>query len=85
MKDDLSRDVTRIVAEVIEFEESELWEKRSQSFVEELGVDSMLALEILAVLEKRFRIEIPEEDILELSSLDATIALVQSKLASATA
>lgn len=80
MEHGLEREITTIVAEIIEMEEDDLWNKRGAHFVNELGVDSMLALEMLAVLEKKYKIAIPEEDILDLTSLDSTIALVRSKL-----
>lgn len=38
-------------------------------FVEELGVDSMMALEIVAATEKKFRVVIPEEEIPKCRSL----------------
>jgi acyl carrier protein len=80
MEHGLDREITTIVAEIIEMEEDDLWNKREAHFVNELGVDSMLALEMLAVLEKKYKIAIPEENILDLTSLDSTIALVRSKL-----
>jgi acyl carrier protein len=80
MEHGLEREITTIVAEIIEMEEDDLWNKREAHFVNELGVDSMLALEMLAVLEKKYKIAIPEENILDLTSLDSTIALVRSKL-----
>jgi acyl carrier protein len=80
MEHGLEREITTIVAEIIEMEEDALWNKREAHFVNELGVDSMLALEMLAVLEKKYKIAIPEENILDLTSLDSTIALVRSKL-----
>lgn len=80
MEHGLEREITTIVAEIIEMEEDELWNKREAHFVNELDVDSMLALEMLAVLEKKYKITIPEESILDLTSLQSTIDLVRSKL-----
>ena len=80
MEHGLEREITTIVAEIIEMEEDELWNKREAHFVNELDVDSMLALEMLAVLEKKYKITIPEENILDLTSLQSTIDLVRSKL-----
>ncbi|KAA3605160.1 MAG: acyl carrier protein [Planctomycetota bacterium] len=82
---ELEKQVTALVAEIFEMEDSELWEKRSQHFVEDLGIDSMLALEVLASLERTFRIEIPEESVLEMTSLDSTIGLVKAKVEQAAA
>lgn len=80
METELEREITNLVAEIIEMEPQELWDKRSLQFVEELGVDSMLSLEVLAALEKKYRIEIPEENVLDLVHLQATIDLVQRRL-----
>jgi acyl carrier protein len=80
MTTELEKDITHMLAEVVELDEAELWEKRNQRFVEELGVDSMLALEILALLEKKYRIEIPEENLLDLVSLQSTIDFVDQRL-----
>lgn len=80
MEHGLDREITTVLAEIIEIEADELWNRREAHFVEELGVDSMLALEMLAMLEKKYKIEIPEENILDLTSLASTIALVRRKL-----
>ena len=80
METELEREITNLVAEIIEMEPQELWDKRSLQFVEELGVDSMLSLEVLAALEKKYRIEIPEENVLDLVHLQATIDLVQRRI-----
>jgi len=80
MQNELEKEITRMLAEVVELDEADLWEKRNKRFVEDLGVDSMLALEILALLEKKYRIEIPEENLLDLVSLQSTIVFVDQKL-----
>jgi len=80
MNSRIETEITTTVAEIVEMDAGELWESRSKHFVKELGVDSMLALEILAALEKKYRIEIPEEQILDLTTLQSTIDLVQRKL-----
>jgi len=80
MQNELEKETTRMLAEVVELDEADLWEKRNKRFVEDLGVDSMLALEILALLEKKYRIEIPEENLLDLVSLQSTIDFVDQKL-----
>ena len=78
--ENLEKEVTALVAEIVEMDEDELWQKKDQHFVEDLGIDSMLALEILASLEKKFRIEIPEENVLDLTSIQSTINLVRGKI-----
>ena len=77
MSTQLEQDITAIVAEVTEMDAQELWENRDKHFMEDLDIDSMLALEIVASIEKKYRIEIEEEALLDITSLNATIALVQ--------
>jgi len=78
---EIEKEVTAIVAEVTEVDEKEIWEKRDANFFKELEVDSLLALEIMALIEKRFKIQIPEERLVDVSSLNATIALTKQALA----
>ena len=85
VRDQMEVDITRIVAEVIEMDADELWGRRDQKFAEALAVDSMLSLEMLTAVEKHFRIEIPEENVLDLVSLDETIGFVRAKLAESAA
>ena len=76
----LEQEITAIVAEVTEIDDKELWENRGKHFMEELDIDSMLGLEIVASIEKKYRIEIDEEELLDITSLDATVALVKRHL-----
>ena len=63
-----------------EIDDKELWDQRDKHFMEDLEIDSMLALEIVASIEKKYRIEIEEEELLDITSLNATIELVQRLL-----
>lgn len=78
--DNIDKEVTSIVAEVTELEESEIWEKRDSDFFKELEIDSLLALEILALIEKKYKIQIPEEKLVDITSLNATIGMTKSIL-----
>lgn len=80
MATELERDILAIVADVTEMDEQELWENRDKHFMDELDIDSMLALEIVAIIEKKYRIEIEEEELLDITSLNATIELVRRLL-----
>ena len=78
--ENVEEDITAIVAEVTELEESEIWEKREADFFKDLEIDSLLALEILALIEKKFKVQIPEEKLVDITSLNATIAMTRSTL-----
>ena len=49
-------------------------------FVDDLGMDSMMALEILAAMEKKYKIQVPEEKLSQLTTLKETIKLTKSYL-----
>jgi acyl carrier protein len=78
--ENLEGDITAIVAEVTELEESEIWERREADFFKDLEIDSLLALEILALIEKKFKVQIPEEKLVDITSLNATIEMTRSTL-----
>lgn len=56
-----------IIAEILEVEESNVG--LETDLVEELEADSMMALEIMATIEKEFNVTIPEEELPNFGSL----------------
>lgn len=46
-------------------------------FREQLELDSMDFLDIVMELRKRYRVQIPEEDYMELRSMDSTVAYLE--------
>ncbi len=75
--DEIEATVTGIVAEVAELPEEQLWKRRDEHLFEDIGLDSLLALEIIASLERKYHIEVPEEKIIEVTTLSDAIALVR--------
>ncbi len=71
-------DIRKLVAEVLETEPSSI--DGEASFVKDLGMDSMMALEILAGIEKKYRIAIPEDTLPKFTSLNQTVAIVKGIL-----
>jgi acyl carrier protein len=78
--DSIERDVTGVVAEVSEKPAEELWGQKDSHLFEEVGLDSLLALEIVATLERKYRIEVPEEKIVDVTTLSAAVTLVKDML-----
>ncbi len=78
--EDIEKEVTSIVAEVTEVDKDEIWNKRDANFFKELEIDSLLALEILALIEKKFKIQIPEEKLVDITSLTATMDMTKEVL-----
>ncbi|AEB42555.1 MULTISPECIES: acyl carrier protein [Micromonospora] len=63
-----------IIAEVLEIETDELTD--TGDFAEEYQADSLRAIEILARIDKEFKVEIPQSELPELRNLKATYEAV---------
>jgi acyl carrier protein len=74
----IKKEVKKLVAEVAEIPEEEI--KDDSRFAEDLGVDSMMALEIVASIEKKYKVVIPEEEIPNIRSLQDVCNLLEKFL-----
>jgi len=72
--DDLLEELREIVAEVLELEPEEVAD--TADFNEEYEADSLRAIEVLARIEKRYKIEIPQSELAEMVNLKAVYAVV---------
>jgi len=75
---DIDTEIKNLIAEIIEKDPADL--DPNARFVEDLGVDSMMALEILAAIEKKYKISIPEEKLPQLTNLNDTIKIAKEYL-----
>lgn len=71
---DIKKDVLEIVSMVIEKKPAEI--ALDAHLIQDVGADSMMALEILAALEKKYRIVIPEEKLKEMTTVNKIIDMV---------
>ena len=71
----LEEEVTQLIADIIEIDSTQI--NLDAKLVEDLGMDSMMALEILAAIEKKFRVRIPEEDLPSITSLRRAIEMTK--------
>lgn len=76
--DNLEKEIRSIIAEIAEIEPEKI--TPDAKFVDDLGMDSMMALEILAAMEKKFKIRIPEEKLMQLKDLKETTDLAREYL-----
>jgi acyl carrier protein len=67
-------DLREIVAEVLELEPSELTDE--SLFVEEHEADSLRAIEILARIEKKYKVEIPQSELPRMVNLTAVYTVL---------
>ena len=75
MSDKLKDELRQIITEVTEVEDI----PEDTPFAE-LGIDSMMAIEIVADVEKNYDVTISEEELEELINLQAVYDKVQAKL-----
>jgi acyl carrier protein len=73
---ELREKLRAIVAEVAEIDEV----PNGTPFAD-LGIDSMMAIEIVADVERAYKIKVPEGELAEITDLDSMVLLVASKLA----
>lgn len=78
MSDTLKDELRQIITEVTEVDEI----PEDTPFAD-LGIDSMMAIEIVADVEKNYDVTISEEELSELTNLKAVYDKVQAKLAEA--
>jgi len=72
---DLKEKLRAIVAEV-----AELDEVPDATPFKDLGIDSMMAIEIIADVERNYKIKIPETELEQVTDLESIVRLVQEKL-----
>ena len=75
---DVEKDIRALVAEILEIKPEDI--TPDAHFVKELGMDSMMALEILASVEKKYRITIPEDALPKFTDLKTTAGIVHNIL-----
>ena len=74
----LEKELREIIARITEIDPAGI--KLESNFVEDLGMDSMMALEILAAMEKKYKIQVPEEKLGQLTNLKEAIKLTKAYL-----
>jgi acyl carrier protein len=74
--EELKEKLRAIVAEVAEVDEVP-----DGTPFKDLGIDSMMAIEIIADVERAYKIKIPEDELEQVVDLDSVVTLVAAKLA----
>jgi len=77
-------EVKRLIAEVTEREPQEITD--TALFADELGVDSLMAMEVMVAVDKKYKINIPEDEFAKIKNVNDTVEVVMRHMdASATA
>ncbi|NLE47396.1 MAG: acyl carrier protein [Sandaracinaceae bacterium] len=77
MSDDLKEKIREIISEV-----AELDEVPDDAAFKDLGIDSMMAIEIVSEIEREYKLVIPEEELADIVDLNSVYDKVKAKLAS---
>ena len=77
--DQIRRSMKELVAEVTEREPDEV--PADARLKEDLGVDSLLGIELMLLIDKEFAIDMPVEEFDKLLTVDEAVAVVERYLA----
>jgi acyl carrier protein len=72
-------EVKRLIAELTERDENEITD--AALFVEDLGVDSLMAIEVMVALDKRYKIDIPESEFQQIKNVNDAVTIVMKHVA----
>ena len=79
--DEIRREVRRLVAEITERSPEEVSD--TALFMEDLGIDSLMAIEMLVAVDKKYRIQIPEEEFGKIKNVNDAVAIVERHIGAA--
>ncbi|NVK76092.1 acyl carrier protein [Streptomyces morookaense] len=77
MDTDRLHEVRDLIAELVQADPEQV--AAAESFTEEFGADSLILIELLVRLEKRFGVEIPEDELPRLITLRSAYEVVASR------
>ncbi|HAJ57551.1 MAG TPA: acyl carrier protein [Candidatus Omnitrophica bacterium] len=76
MTQNTTQEILGVVSTILEKEPSEI--PLDAHLIQDVGADSMMALEILAALEKKYKIVIPEDKLKDMTTLNKIVSLVET-------
>ncbi len=76
--DQIREEVREKVAELTELETSEVSD--NALFIDELGIDSLMAIELMVALDKAYKIDISEEEFREIRNVNETVEVITRHL-----
>ena len=72
--EEIRAEVKKLIAEVTEREPDEITD--TALFADELGVDSLMAMEVMVAVDKKYKINIPEDEFAKIKNVDDTVEVV---------
>ncbi len=80
MSDTLKQELRSLISEIAEKDEIP-----DDSHFKDLGIDSMMGVEIVAAIERQYKIKIEDAELTEVSTLNKSYDLVKKKIDAAKA
>ena len=77
---DLKTELRTLITEIAEIDDL----PEDASF-KDLGIDSMMGVEIVAAIERQYKVKISDTELEQVTTLNKSVALVESKLATVAA
>jgi acyl carrier protein len=71
----LKEELRALIAEI-----AEVNEVPDDAHFKDLGIDSMMGVEIVAAIERQYKIKIQDSELQEISTLEKSLVLVSAKL-----
>ena len=75
----IAAEIKALIAKVSEREPDEISD--TAHYQEELGIDSLMGMEIMIAVDRKFKIDIPEEEFAQANCVNQSVALVEKWLA----
>lgn len=72
--EEIRAEVIKLVAEITERAPEEISD--TALFIEDLGIDSLMAIEMLVAMDKKYKIHIPEEQFKNIKNVNDAVAAV---------
>jgi acyl carrier protein len=77
--DEIRKNVKAMVAEIADVSVDEVGD--TTKFGDDLGLDSLRAMELMVAVDRKYRIKIPEKEFVDIKNVDQAVAAVQRHLA----
>jgi len=74
----IKQEIKSLISTISEIPQEQIDE--TKDFFKDLGIDSMKALEIIASIEKKYKIIIPEEEIPKITNLNAIYSFIEEHI-----
>jgi acyl carrier protein len=77
--DEIRTHVKQMVAEIADVPADEVGD--TTKFGDDLGLDSLRAMELMVAVDRKYRIKIPEKEFVDIQNVNQAVAAVQRHLA----